>query len=347
MTLLILITGAAAFAKNYSLMGAIEKKQAIISGSLNPAALSFNGQEIYQGKESYLGILLNDKEIQTTDVGGLKTFYTTTDSDTVELKWKLGNNETKSIAKFEYPALADMAYKKNEIKFEFNAAVQEAKIDSDAIQNGSYKVENLNKWLSESHTLELTSKEKNSQIYNLNFKNLRQEILTKKSWILKTSEAPFWANGHGTEPEAGIRSYDLNRISREFAMSGYSKSYAMGWSGPQVSNINQQAVTLKYRYGYNPFETNPDDFNYKRVTVGLVGEFTYYHRNSDTDTSVDGYFQKTVDHSFVRGGIFLRFEPYYYDNFGFFFNWDIRLYKSTSSIGSRDDNKGLGVSYNF
>ncbi|MGZ3690921.1 MAG: hypothetical protein ACXVAX_05440, partial [Pseudobdellovibrio sp.] len=102
-----------------------------------------------------------------------------------------------------------------------------------------------------------------------------------------------------------------------------------------------------YRYGYNPFETNPDDFNYKRVTVGLVGEFTYYHRSSDTDTSVDGYFQKTVDHSFVRGGIFLRFEPYYYDNFGFFFNWDIRLYKSTSSIGSRDDNKGLGVSYNF
>lgn len=339
-------------AEDLNILSFAKPKRSVISGVLNPASLSFNGQEIYQSQNSFEALLLNEKLVPTIEAGGLKSFYLDVEESSIDLKWKKSETELIPILKIEYPAITDLEYNKNKIRFKFNGTTKEVLLDSEKLQiiddRAEYKIENVAQWLNEVHVLELASDKKTSQIYNLDLKLKRSDLLTLKNWEFTESDAPFWGNGRPSSFGLGYRIQDENRNSFEYifsvALVNYTMSYFSGGSG---NSITQSALQGKVRYGYNPFETNSGEISLKRVTLGASSELIHYKRRSTFVTSVDGINADNVDLVFLQGGFFIRWEPLQYDKYGLFFCLDQRIWYTLPTIESDSTNKFVGFSYYF
>ena len=341
--------------KQKDLISSAKTKSAIISGILAPASLSFNGQEIEQSAESYEALLLNDEEVKTTEVGGLKTFYVTVDKSSIDLKWKKANAQTKIILKIEYPTITEMKLIRNNIFFKFNTVTNNVSLDTQNAQvvdsAFTFPVENLRQWLEDVHTIELTSTQKLSQIYNLDFQELKADLLTNRTWTLYHGQAPFYANGNVDVVGLGYRTQFENLRSLEFVVSYGKTTYqqcCFFYNGdPSPNTVDQSALELKTRFGTNPFVTNYGDFNYKRLTFGLQGEAFNYQRKSTFQTNMDGYNSDHVNQWFFNGGLFFKWEPLQYDHFGLSINADFNLIKSSLQVNQESDLHYLGLSYTF
>ena len=342
-------------AKNINLISAVKKKAAIISGILAPASLSFNGQEIEQSSESYEALLLNDEEVKITEVGELKTFYVTVDKSLIDLQWKKANAEKKAILKIQYPAISEMHLIKNNIFFKFNALTTGATLDTQNLKIVdsaiSFPVENLKQWLEDVHSMELTSTQKSSQIYNLDFQEIKADVLTNQTWTLYRGKAPFYANGNVEAIGIGYRVQTENLRSSEFIISYSKANYDQCCfyfnNNSTFNTVDQRAFEFKFRSGWNPFVTNFGDINYKRLTIGLQGEALNYKRNSTFQTSMDGFNSDHVDQWFFSGGPFFKWEPLQLDHFGFSFNFDFKLIRSSFELNRDGDMEYLGLSYTF
>lgn len=342
-------------AKDADLLSSAKTKAAVISGVLAPASLSFNGQEIEQSSESYEALLLNGQEVSITEVGGLKTFYLSVDKSSIDLKWKKASGETKAILKIDYPAVEEMRLLNNDIVFKFNTVTTDAVLDTKNIKivdsAFKYPIENLSQWLADVHTLELTSAQKSSQMYNIDFQDQKSDLLTNKTWTLYHGNAPFYSSGDFNVVGLGYRKQDENLRSWEFVTLYGKKTYnqcCYYFNGSPADNIVEQSVLeFKTRYGYNPFSTNFGDFSFKRLTVGLQGEVFNYRRHSTFQSYFDGYNTDEVDQWFINAGLFFRWEPLQYGQFGFSINVDFNLHKSQLQINRDSDIMYLGLSYTY
>lgn len=334
------------FAKNLDLTSSAEKRKTVISGVLNPPSISVNGTEIKQTPAIYSSLVVNDEEIKTNDLGGLKTFYAVFEGDQIKLQWKTPKGQLVPILEIAYPAVTKMELKHTDFVMQFNDKTKKAKYDGKEIdvKNSKIKILSTSEWIDIPHTLELYSEENISRIYNLDFSQHKTDLLTAKSWSLFTGDSQFW----GSRPTStvGVSSRILNEQNRSHELfAGFAKTY-YGLGYASYSNYTtQQTVEIKYRYGYNPFPTNSGDIDYRRVTLGGHFSLINYKRESDYTTWFDGYNSNKVDTWFHQGGVFARWEPIQYGNFGFSFTFDLRVYRSTHSISSNHDIKSLGISY--
>jgi hypothetical protein len=338
------------FAKTIDLSWAAERKKTVISGTLNPASLSVNGQEITQTPESYAGILINDNSATITEVSGLKTFYEVIEGDQISLKWLLPNSFSKDIIKVSYPSIKEMKFSDNNFILYLNELTRKVRYDGKdfAIANPVViPVDNTEIWLSEPHTLELTSDKNATLIYNLNFGAVKDQMLTQTSWNLYAGDPPFSGNKKPTMIGVGSRILNEKNFSREL-FAGYAKtSYPTG--GPGFSNdVTQSSFLLDGRWGYNPFKTNFGDFNVKRVTLGLNVSLINYQRESQFPTGgMDGYNELKVDTWYWQGGYFFRWEPLQYKDFGFLLQINFRVFRSQNSISGDDGGHFFGLAYYF
>lgn len=344
----LLLFSISAFSIEHDLLVTLDKKQSIISGVLNPGSLSFNGQEIYNGKENFEGLLLNDTPVTITPVSGLKTFYTTTDQTNLELDWLLADGSKKSILKVQYPALTEFKTDTDRVFFKFNEQVASARLDSKEIsmQDPIVQVENFKEWLSEIHTLELISDKKTSQIYNLDFRKMRSDLLTTRSLSFFISSGPFSANVKPTAFGLGLRQLNERNISYDVSIMVSRVTYDVG-PAASASPVMQRAGQLRGRYGYNPFDTNAGSFSLKRLTFGVQSEIISYVRESLHVMPIDGVNSDKADIWYLQGGPFFRWEPLQYKEWGASLNFDLRIFRTYSDISSDGDNVTLGVSYYF
>ena len=345
---MVLLVSLRALSVEHDLLGTLEKKQSVISGVLNPGSLSFNGQEIYNGKENYQGLLLNSIPVPIVAVSGLKTFYTSTDSANLELEWLDDDGNKKPILKVQYPALTEFKTDADRLYFKFNEQVSEARLDSKVVnlQEASLDIDNFKEWVNEAHTLELISKKNTSQIYNLDFRKQRSELLTSRSLSFSQGRGPYSANVHPTS--YGLNARLLNEYNVSFDVGVYlSKvSYEMGY-GSFANPVTQRTGQLMGRYGYNPFFTNAGGFSLKRVTVGVQSEIINYARESLYVTSFDGQNTDKAEFWWLQGGPFIRWEPLQYRDWGFFINMDFRIYRTYTDMSSDGDAFSFGISYYF
>lgn len=344
----ILLIGNVVISKEIDLSETIKKKQSIISGVLNPGSVSFNGQEIYNGKENFAALLINDVPAKITVISGLDTFYVSTDETSIELKWQTREGKTRPLLNVQYPALIDFSTNGNRLHFNFNEHVSSAQLDSKEVnlQDPIVQIDNLKTWLSDIHALELISKDNVGQIYNLDFASIKNDLLTTKSLSLSLSDSVFSANVKPTAIGASLRFLYENNQSWECGIFLSKVDYAMGSSG-FINNVTQNAGQLKGRYGYNPFYVNSGGFSFKRLTFGAQSEIINYRRISDYASMIDGYNTDKVDIWYLQGGGFFRWEPVQQKDFGFFVNFDFRVFRTEANISSDGETKTLGISYYY
>ena len=344
----ILLIGLNAFSKEYDLSETLQKKQSIISGVLNPGSVSFNGQEIYNGKENFAALLINKAPVKITVVSGLETFYVSTDETSIEMEWQARDGKTRPVMSVQYPALTKFSTDGNRLHFKFNEQVSAAQLDSKPVnlQESSVEIGNFKIWLGEVHALELMSKNNVGQIYNLDFASIRSDLLTAKSLSLAVGDPVFSANIRPMAIGASLRSLNENNFSWECGIYLSRVDYDMGFSGP-INKVTQSTGQLKGRYGYNPFYTNSGGFSFKRLTFGVQSEIINYRRKSDFASMIDGYNTDTVDLWYFQGGGFFRWEPMQYKEWGFFVNFDFRIFRTETNISSDSDTKTFGISYYY
>ncbi len=360
--------------KEYDLLKTLDKKQSVISGVLNPGSLSFNGQEVYNGSESFAALLINKVPVQIKAVGGLKTFYFMTDETSLQLEWKtlsgqaisvinqkaVGLTEFKrnsdkiyykseeQIFRVQHPALTEFKTDGNNLYLKYNEHVAAARLDLKKLdlQDASYKIENFKEWLETSHTLELTAADNIGQIYNLDFRNLKNELLTTKSIAYSFGDSGF--SSHEKPAAIGIswRHFKENQMSYETGLFVSNIYYEMPY-GSLINKTKQSMWQLKSRIGYNPFYTNFGEWNYKRLTFGVVGEVINYNRESDYPTGLEGSMVDRFDIWYLQGGPFFRWEPLQYKKWGVFFNFDVRIFRTNESVSSDGDVKSIGFSYYY
>ncbi|WP_409478684.1 hypothetical protein [Pseudobdellovibrio sp. HCB154] len=339
-----------AYAKYIDLTDAAEKKKTIISGVLNPPSISINGSELPQKNANYSALVINNSEVKTTDTGGLQTFYEVVEGDQVLLQWKTNKNVLVPILDFSYPAVTKMELLHTEFVMQFNDKTKKAKYDGEDIdvKNPTIKVPSTLNWIETPHTLELLSEENIGRIYNLDFSKYKDDLLTMTSWSLSLGDPPL--QGNNRPATLGVSSRVLNKknYSHEVFAGVAHTEYVVGADTPWADNIEQRILEFKYKFGYNPFQTNSGDINYRRVTLGLHASLINYHRKSTYATVwLDGYNETSADTWFNQGGYFVRWEPLQYKNFGFFISIDHRVFRSQNSIQSDSTLKTLGVSYYF
>lgn len=341
------------FSKERDLSSTIEKKQSVISGVLNPGSVSFNGQEIYNGKENFSALLVNKEPVKINSVFGLQTFYFNTDETSLELEWRTLDGKNRPLLKVEYPALTEFKTDANNLYFTFNGQVSGARMDSQEInlqeinlQDSMLQIDNFKTWINEGHTLELVSKKNVGQIYNLDFKNLKSDLLTTMSISFSVGDGPFSANEKPTAFGLSVRL--LNEYNYSFDCGVYLSKvdYNMG-SGNFINGVTQSAGQLKARLGYNPFEVNFGGFSFRRLTFGAQSEIINYKRKSDFASNIDGQDTDIVSLWYLQGGPFLRWEPVQYKDWGFFLNFDFRVFRTQSNISSDGDVKTFGLSYYY
>lgn len=348
----IFLFAGAAFSKDFDLSGVLQKKQSVISGVLNPGSVSFNGQEIYNGKDNFSALLINKVPVKITEVSGLKTFYMTTDESSLELEWQAADGSTRSILKVQYPALTEFKTDANQLYVKFNEHVSAASLDSKAIdiKSNTVEIDNFKTWVNETHTLELFSGKNTGQIYNLDFKNMKSEMLTNFSLSFSVGDAPFSANIKPTAFGLNFRLLNENNISTDIGVYLAEVKYEAGNTG-SGNNIRQNTGQLKGRYGYNPFDADFGGFSYKRLTFGVQSEAVYYKRESEFINNFDGLNGDKVDIWFLQGGPFFRFEPYQFKtqpaDFGIFINFDFRIFRTYQDLSGDGDIKSLGLSYYY
>ncbi len=329
----------------------MKPKKVIISGVLSPASLSFNGQEIEQSTQSYEGLILNNKEVEIQETSGLKLFYVATAESTYDLKWKVSGDKTKDILRIDYPSVEEFFYKDNVIYLKFNSVTKSVLLDSENMEIKDskliYPIKNIKQWIADVHTLELFSSQKTSQIYNFDVKAYKNILLTRQSWIFYRGDGPFYANNGSDSFGIGYRLQDENDRSREYILS-----YARATDKYPVFNGNENSMTqesleFRYRYGINPFFTNKNEIDYKRLTLGGQADLVYYKYISTYPTGM-GNMNPTTDETliYLMGGFFVRWEPIQYKNFGLVLGFDINIFRTEAEAADRE-NKFLGVSYDF
>ncbi|AZZ35293.1 hypothetical protein CIK05_00230 [Bdellovibrio sp. qaytius] len=337
-------------AKYINLTDAAEKKKTIISGVLNPPSISVNGSEISQKQAKYSALLINNSEAKTTDVGGLQTFYEVIEGDQVLLQWKTKKNQLVPILEFSYPAVTKMELMHTEFVMQFNDKTKKAKYDGDDIdvKDPKIKVPATLSWIETPHTLEITSDENISRIYNLDFKKFKEDLLTMTSWSFSWGDPEFQGNNRPRMFGVSSRVLNEKNYSHEIFAGAAKTKYTAGEGSPWANEIMQQAVEFKYKFGYNPYQTNSGDINIRRVTVGLQAALVNYQRTSGYQTNwMDGYNDKKVDTWYHQGGFFVRWEPLQYKNFGFFISFDHRVYRSQNNIQADSTLSTFGISYYF
>lgn len=346
--LAVLFCGTISFAKEYDLLNSLQKKQSVISGVLNPGSVSFNGQEIYNKNENFAALLINQVPVKTRSVMGLETFHVSTDETSLVLEWLTHDGKTLPLLKVSYPAVTKFSTDTSKLYFKFNEFVSQARIDSTDIdlQSGIFPIDNFKKWIDDSHSFELLSQSNTGQIYNLDFKSLKTELLTQKSLTLSTGEGPFSANMKPTAFGVSLRILNENNVSYECAVFVSQVMYTVG-TAPSTNRIMQAAGQLKGRAGYNPYDTNFGGFSFKRITLGLQAEVINYKRESEFVIWIDGQFTTVVDTLYFQAGTFIRWEPYQQKNWGVFFNFDSTQIGANSGLSSNWDTKTFGVAYYF
>jgi hypothetical protein len=334
-------------AKRLSLTEAAEKRKSIISGVLNPASLSINGQELQQSNNSYSGLLINGTEAKIKEVSGLKTFYEIIEGDSLDLKWKT-ESSTIDIVKIAYPAVEDMELVHDEFHIKFNSLTQKALYDGKPldVNNARVEVPSANAWIDEPHTLELFDEKNISRLYNLDFRQYKTDLLTSTSWSLVVGDAPFSANVKPTAFGVGARILNERNYSHDFLFAAAKVNYFLG-DPPSNNEATQETIELKYRWGYNPYMTNSGDVDLKRVTVGLFGALYHYNRTTTFPTSMDGFNGSTADTWFLKSGFSVRWEPTQFGNFGAGIQFDFSIYRSNRDISSDKDMKYFFLSYYF
>lgn len=345
-----LLCGSLAHAKYIDLTDAAEKKKTIISGVLNPPSISVNGSELPQKSAEYSALLINNDEVKTTDVSGLKTFYEVVEGDQVSLQWRTNKNALVPVLDFSYPAVTKMELMHTEFVMQFNDKTKKAKYDGEDVnvKNPTIKVPSTLSWIETPHTLELLSEENIGRIYNLDFSKYKEDLLTMTSWSISRGDPPL--QGYNRPSIIGVSSRVLNKknYSHELFAGVAHTEYVVGAGTPWAGTIEQRIFELKYKFGYNPFQTNSGDINYRRVTLGLHASLINYHRTSNYMTVwLDGYNDTKADTWFNQGGYFVRWEPLQYKNFGLFISLDHRVFRSQNSIHSDSTLATFGVSYYF
>lgn len=334
-----------------NLLNLTKAKESVISGILNPASLSYNGNEIVQSRDWFSGLLLNGKSVPITEGSGFDSFYVVTSEATVDLRWVKPDGTQVFAYHIEDPGVTELVLDRNQLHFSFNQKTASALLDNEKLiieaSQADFTVEALAKWLTEPHTLEVSDAEKKtSRIYNLDLRELRSELLTKRSISVAKMDAPFWAMQRPASFGVGMRTQFENQQSTEYivglAGSEYDQSYF--FNGPS-NHIKQAALQLRYRYGYNPFDSNWGDINYKRVTVGGQASLVYYWRQAEFDTSIDGIFSKNVQQLNGSAGIFVRWEPLQWHEWGLAFGFDPRIIRSNYSNGGDGDDPYIALTY--
>ena len=344
----LIFSAAFVHAKEHDLFDSLQQKQSVISGVLNPGSVSFNGQEIFNGKENYTALLINKVPVKMSSVSGLQTFYVSTDETSLELEWETREGKHVPILKVEYPAITDFSTDGNYLRFKFNEYVNSAQLDSKDVnlQESSVKIDNFKTWLGETHALELLSKNNVGKIYNLNFASIKSDLLTAKSLSVSVGDPVFSANVRPTAFGASLRFLNEDNFSWEAGIYLAKVDYAMGF-GSSVNNVTQNTGQLKGRYGYNPFYANPSGFSFKRVTLGVQSEVINYRRKSDFPSMIDGRNVDTVDFWYAQGGYFFRLEPMQFKEWGLFLNFDFRVFSTEAEISGDRDAKTIGLSYYY
>lgn len=345
-----LFCAAYAQAKYIDLTDAAEKKKTIISGVLNPPSISVNGSEIPQKNANYTALFINNSEVKTTEVSGLQTFYEVVEGDQVLLQWKTKKNEFVNVLDFSYPAVTKMELQHTEFVMQFNDKTKKAKYDGEDIdvKNPAIKVPTTLNWIETPHTLELLSEENIGRIYNLDFSKYKDDLLTMTSWSLSLGDPPLQGNNRPTILGVSSRVLNKKNYSHEVFAGVARTEYVVGEGMPWADNIEQRILEFKYKLGYNPFQTNSGDINYRRVTLGLHASLINYHRKSSYATVwLDGYNETSADTWFNQGGYFVRWEPLQYKNFGLFISIDHRVFRSQNSIHADSTLATFGFSYYF
>ena len=336
-------------AKVVDLFNSAKLKKTVVSGVLSPASVSVNGNEVFQSNnESYEALLINGTEAKTTDVGGLITFYEVAEGDKIELKWLRKDGSTQNIISLAYPAVTDMKFEHDRLLISFNELTKSAKFNTQVLNvpQAQVPVSSVKQWFSEPHTLELTSTDKVSQIYNLDFSDYQKEMLTDVSWSFYFGDPPFSGNQKPLMIGAGARVSDETGISKEIAMV-LGKVFWRSGDSFSGSEVSQEAVQIKYRHAYSPFEFEPTGFSYKRWSFGAFAEIVNYKRDSPYEMSFDGYNQKFVDVWYLQGGFSFRFEPYRYKDYGVCLQFDVQMAKTSVAFSSDKDMKYIGLTYYF
>ncbi len=332
----------------YDLLKVIQKKQFVISGLLNPGSISFNGQEIFNGKENFEALLVNKKPVDIKIVAGLKTFYFLTEESSINLEWQQSDGQIRQVLAVEYPALLEFKTDASLLKFKFNSQVSEARLDSVKINlsEPTYEVENFKQWVQQVHTLELDSNKNTSQIYNLNLASIKKDLLTTKSISYYIGDAPFSANKKPTAFGLSKRVMDENNISIDYGIYYSTVSFDMGF-GNLTNGITQSTSQFKARYGYNPYDVNFGGFSFRRLTFGVQAEIINYKRTSDFATNIEGINTTNVDFWYAQAGPFFRWEPYQYNRWGVFINFDLQILRTQQNLSSDGEAKYFGLSYYY
>lgn len=343
-----LVFSPAAFCKMHDLTETLQIKQSVISGVLNPGSVSFNGQEIYNKKENFAALLINKVPVKTKTLMGLETFYVTTDENPLELDWQTKDGKTIPLLKVQYPAVTEFKTDGDRLYLSFNEAVTGARLDSKeiSVHGDSVETKDFKNWIGEVHTLELQSNANSGQIYNLDFRSLRSELLTVKSLSFSIGDGPFSANVKPVAFGLSLRQLDENNVSLECGVYLSKVNYHM-MAGSTLIGVAQNAGQLKGRYGYNPFTVNPGGFSFKRLTFGAQAEAIFYRLESDLPTTIDGQNSAKVELWFFRAGPFIRWEPLQHKEWGFFFNLDFGIVRTQRDIPAFGDVMTLGLSYYF
>lgn len=336
-------------AKTFDLSWAAQKSKTIVSGTLNPASLSVNGQEVVQSSDFYAGLIINGEAAKINEVSGLKTFYEVVEGDRITLLWKFENGTTKDILTVSYPSIKEMYYQDNALVMRFNEQTRKVRYDGQEIDLKDpivIPIEDTEQWLNEPHSLELSADKNVSLIYNLDFKSIRSQMLNLRSWVLYSGEPPFSANVRPQMLGAGVRLLNENNFSRELMVAAAKTTYGMG-SPPFTNEATQQAALIEFRYGYNPFKTNLGTLDYRRFTFGLQAALVNYTRESTFPSFMDGYNDTKVNTWFNQGGFFLRWEPLQYKDYGLLIHINHRVFRSQDSIGSDSTTHSFGLAYYF
>lgn len=336
-------------ARTIDLSWAAQKKKTVVSGTLNPGSLSVNGQEVTQSQESFKDLLVNGTSAKITEVSGLQTFYEVVEGDQMNLQWLTAGGEKKDILTVSYPSVKEMIFKDNLLILRFNELTRKVRYDGQEIQLSDptvIPVTDTETWVSEPHTLELSTDKNVSLIYNLDFKSIRTAMLTHRSWIVYSGDPPFSANVRPPLYAAGARILDEKNFSREVVVGGAKTTYGLG-PQPTASEATQQVVLVEFRYGYNPFKTNLGTIDVKRVSLGLQGALVYYERESTFPTYMDGYSETHIKTVFNQGGFFVRWEPLQYKDFGFLLHLNQRVFRSQDNIQSDSTTHYFGLAYYF
>lgn len=345
----ILLTATSAISKEKNLLETLNEKHSVISGVLNPGSVSFNGREIYNGKENFSALLINNVPVKINSVSGLQTFYQTTLETSLELEWQTLDGKVRPLLKIENPAVTAFKTDGDKLYLRFTDSVSAAKLDSKDIdlKEPQLRLDNFKNWMSETHSLELFSKNNNGQIYNLDFKNIRSDLLTSKSLSLATSDGPFSGNIKPQSVGMSIRILDEKSFSYDFGIFLSRVDYEMG-SGNAVNRVTQSAGELKFHFGYNPFDANSGGLNIRRLTLGVQTDLINYRRKSDFSAPyLDGINSAEGDFWFLQGGAFFRWEPLQYKDVGFFITLEFRNFRTSTMVTNDEMVKTIGLTYYY